>query len=63
MEPLSLFPDIVADAPPTEGVKYAGSKLKLLPHQNAKENKAPNPTTQTLAHKNLMKPSIASTKE
>ncbi|MDD2709500.1 MAG: DNA adenine methylase [Verrucomicrobiae bacterium] len=27
-----LFPDVVADAPPTEGVKYAGSKLKLLPY-------------------------------
>jgi len=32
METLSLFPDIVVDAPPTEGVKYAGSKLKLLPY-------------------------------
>lgn len=29
---LSLFPEIAADAPETEGVKYAGSKLKLLPH-------------------------------
>ena len=29
---LALFPDIVLDAPETEGVKYAGSKLKLLPH-------------------------------
>lgn len=29
---LSLFPDIVIDAPPTEGVKYAGSKLKLISH-------------------------------
>jgi len=29
---LSLFPDLVFDAPPTEGIKYAGSKLKLLPH-------------------------------
>jgi adenine-specific DNA-methyltransferase len=27
---LTLFPDIVADAPDTEGIKYAGSKLKLL---------------------------------
>ncbi len=32
METLSLFRDIVLDAPETEGVKYAGSKLKLLPH-------------------------------
>ena len=28
----SLFDDIVLDAPQTEGIKYAGSKLKLLPH-------------------------------
>ncbi|MGD0093024.1 MAG: DNA adenine methylase [Planctomycetota bacterium] len=28
----TLFPDVVLDAPVTEGVKYAGSKLKLLPH-------------------------------
>lgn len=27
---LTLFPDIVAEAPDTEGIKYAGSKLKLL---------------------------------
>lgn len=32
MEELALFPDIVTDAPDTEGIKYAGSKLKLLPH-------------------------------
>jgi len=32
METLSLFSDIVVDAPPTEGIKYAGSKLKLLPY-------------------------------
>jgi adenine-specific DNA-methyltransferase len=32
MRPLSLFEDIVMDAPPTEGIKYAGSKLKLLPY-------------------------------
>lgn len=32
MMPLSLFDDIVLDAPKTEGIKYAGSKLKLLPH-------------------------------
>ncbi|MBI4063173.1 MAG: DNA adenine methylase [Elusimicrobia bacterium] len=32
MEALSLFNDIVVDAPPTEGIKYAGSKLKLLPY-------------------------------
>ena len=29
---LNLFADLVVDAPPTEGVKYAGSKLKLLPY-------------------------------
>lgn len=28
---LSLFSDIVIDVPETEGIKYAGSKLKLLP--------------------------------
>ena len=27
----SLFDDLVVDAPRTEGIKYAGSKLKLLP--------------------------------
>ena len=32
IQELTLFPDIVLDAPETEGVKYAGSKLKLLPH-------------------------------
>ena len=32
METLSLFRDMTVDAPATEGVKYAGSKLKLLPH-------------------------------
>ncbi|MBI3985699.1 MAG: DNA adenine methylase [Lentisphaerae bacterium] len=32
IQELTLFPDIVADAPETEGVKYAGSKLKLLPN-------------------------------
>ena len=31
-ESLSLFEDIVVDAPRTEGIKYAGSKLKLLPY-------------------------------
>jgi adenine-specific DNA-methyltransferase len=29
---LNLFQDLVVDAPPTEGIKYAGSKLKLLPY-------------------------------
>lgn len=29
---LRLFEDIIVDAPPTEGIKYAGSKLKLLPY-------------------------------
>ena len=32
MNLLSLCSDIIVDAPATEGVKYAGSKLKLLPH-------------------------------
>ena len=32
METLPLFSDIVVNVPVTEGVKYAGSKLKLLPH-------------------------------
>jgi adenine-specific DNA-methyltransferase len=29
---LNLFADLVVDVPPTEGIKYAGSKLKLLPY-------------------------------
>ncbi len=29
---LNLFTGLVVDAPQTEGIKYAGSKLKLLPH-------------------------------
>jgi len=28
----TLFQDMVTDAPSTEGIKYTGSKLKLLPH-------------------------------
>lgn len=28
----TLFNDLIVQAPPTEGIKYAGSKLKLLPH-------------------------------
>ena len=32
MTQLPLFGDIVVDVPHTEGIKYAGSKLKLLPH-------------------------------
>lgn len=32
METLDLFDEFVAKAPPTEGIKYAGSKQKLLPH-------------------------------
>ena len=32
MSSLSLFSETDVDAPVTEGVKYAGSKLKLLPH-------------------------------
>ncbi len=31
MQTLPLFDDLVLDAPPTEGIKYAGSKLKLIP--------------------------------
>lgn len=31
MQQLSLFADCVVDVPTTEGIKYAGSKLKLLP--------------------------------
>lgn len=30
IQELTLFPDVVADAPETEGIKYAGSKRKLL---------------------------------
>jgi adenine-specific DNA-methyltransferase len=29
---LSLFSEVIVDTPSTEGVKYAGSKLKLLPY-------------------------------
>jgi adenine-specific DNA-methyltransferase len=29
---MNLFADLVVDAPKTEGIKYAGSKFKLLPH-------------------------------
>lgn len=29
---LSLFPELVVDVPSTQGIKYAGSKLKLLTH-------------------------------
>ena len=32
MNGLPLFDDTVVDTPTTEGIKYAGSKLKLLPH-------------------------------
>jgi len=32
MQTTGLFDDIVTDAPATEGVKYAGSKLRLIPH-------------------------------
>ena len=32
MQQSLLYDDAVIDAPPTEGVKYAGSKLKILPH-------------------------------
>ncbi len=42
MKTLPLFTDIIIDVPVTEGVKYAGSKLKLLPHilQLAKKTNA-----------------------
>lgn len=32
MQTLNLFEDLIVDAPKTEGIKYAGSKLKLLPY-------------------------------
>jgi len=32
MEQMSLFGDAIANSPPTEGIKYAGSKLKLIPY-------------------------------
>lgn len=32
MQTLSLFEDGIVDAPPTQGIKFAGSKLKLLPY-------------------------------
>jgi len=32
MQTLNLFEDLIVDAPGTEGIKYAGSKLKLLPY-------------------------------
>lgn len=32
MEALDLFEDMVVEAPSTEGIKYTGSKQKLLPH-------------------------------
>jgi adenine-specific DNA-methyltransferase len=32
MTNLSLFPEQIFDAPKTEGIKYAGSKLRLLPY-------------------------------
>ncbi len=31
-ETLSLFDEFALNTPPTEGIKYAGSKLKLIPH-------------------------------
>jgi len=44
MQTLNLFDDLVVDAPATEGIKYAGSKLKLLPHILQLVNKV-NPKT------------------
>jgi adenine-specific DNA-methyltransferase len=32
MQTLDLFEDLVVDVPETEGIKYTGSKLKLLPY-------------------------------
>ncbi len=32
MEAMPLFDDVITPAPPTEGIKYAGSKQKLLPY-------------------------------
>ena len=32
MQTLNLFDDLIVDAPQTQGIKYAGSKLKLLPY-------------------------------
>jgi len=32
MKTLNLFGDLMVEPPTTEGIKYAGSKLKLLPH-------------------------------
>jgi len=39
-QPLNLFSDIVVDSPTTQGIKYAGSKLKLLPYIFEMLNKA-----------------------
>lgn len=44
MESLNLLEDITVDTPPTEGIKYAGSKLKLLPYILQLTQKA-NPKT------------------
>jgi len=44
METLNLFEDTTVDAPSTEGIKYAGSKLKLLPYILQLTRKA-NPKT------------------
>lgn len=40
MQTLSLFEELVIDAPETQGIKYAGSKLKLLPFILQLANKA-----------------------
>jgi len=39
---LSLFPDFVFETPKTEGIKYAGSKLRLLPYILQMINKTPS---------------------
>lgn len=42
--PTIMFPDLVLDRPDTEGVKYIGSKLKLIPYVLQLANKV-NPNT------------------
>lgn len=44
MKTLPLFDNIVVDTPLTEGIKYAGSKLKLIPHILQLAKKVPTKT-------------------
>jgi adenine-specific DNA-methyltransferase len=44
MEALSLFDDMVIDPPSTEGIKYTGSKLKLIPQILELANRVPAKT-------------------